>query len=339
MIILRYVQVKEPTQQEKKELLSEERKGGNEYPGQRQRQHKLTKDIRNSGIPKLDIKGAIFLAISITSFLSALSFVQSSEDELSKPFYISWKIILLSLVGFCSLTAFVVIERKSSSPLIDFKLIARKPILISNIIVIIWGICTFAIFQTIPILVQSPVLTGGIGGNAIDAANIQLPFSITSLVFGPTSGIIISRIGSSKVTLIGAIITTISLVGILVFHANAIQLGINLAIVGVGLALLNVGQLNINTTSVSPKNIGVSLGINTLLRYIGSAIGPAVVGMLMQSNQSVIKTADGIYTAFPSRESYNFIFLFILIAVAITIILSMKIAHTKIDQTTVEKSH
>jgi MFS family permease len=183
------------------------------------------------------------------------------------------------------------------------------------------------------------VLTGGIGGNAIDAANIQLPFSITSLVFGPTSGIIISRIGSSKVTLIGAVITTISLIGILVFHANAIQLGINLAIVGVGLALLNVGQLNINTTSVSPKNIGVSLGINTLLRYIGSAIGPAVVGMLMQSNQSVIKTAEGIYTAFPSRESYDFIFLFILIAVAITIILSMKIAHTKIDQTTVEKSH
>src|ERR687896_127689 len=340
IIILRYVQVKEPTekiltQKEQKELLDEESKGSDEYSGQQQ----STKDIRNSGIPKLDIKGAIFLAISITSFLSALSFVQSSEDELPKPVYISWKIILLSLVGFCSLTAFVVIERKSPSPLIDFKLIARKPILISNIIVIIWGICTFAIFQTIPILVQSPVLTGGIGGNAIDAANIQLPFSITSLVFGPTSGIIISRIGSSKVTLIGAVITTISLIGILVFHANAIQLGINLAIVGVGLALLNVGQLNINTTSVSPKNIGVSLGINTLLRYIGSAIGPAVVGMLMQSNQSVIKTADGISRSFPSRESYNFIFLFILIAVAITIILSMKIAHTKIDQTTVEKHH
>ena len=211
--------------------------------------------------------------------------------------------------------------------------------MISNIIVIIWGICTFAIFQTIPILVQSPVLTGGIGGNAIDAANIQLPFSVTSLVFGPTTGIIISRIGSYKVTLIGAVITTISLSGTLIFHANAIQLAINLAIVGVGLALLNVGQLNINTTSVSPRNMGVSLGINTLLRYIGSAIGPAVAGMLMQANQNVIKTADGISRAFPSRESYNFIFLFILIAAAITILLSIKIAHTKIDQTTVEKQH
>jgi MFS family permease len=333
IIILRYVQVKEPTER----ILTQESKGSDEHPGQQQ----STKDIRNSGTPKLDIKGAIFLAISITSFLSALSFVQSSDNntELQKPFSIPWEILLLSVVGFGSLTAFILAERRSSSPLIDLSLISHKPILISNIIVIIWGICTFAIFQTIPILVQSPVITGGIGGNAIDAANIQLPFSITSLVFGPTSGIIISRIGSSKVTLIGAVITTISLIGTLIFHANAIQLAINLAIVGVGLALLNVGQLNINTISVSPKNIGASLGVNTLLRYIGSAIGPAVAGMLMQANQSVIKTADGISRSFPSRESYNFIFLFILIVVAITILLSMKIPHTKADQTTVEKQH
>jgi MFS family permease len=342
IIILRYVQVKEPTekistQQDQKELLNEESKGTDKYPGKQQRQHKL---IPNSGTSKVDIKGAILLAITITSFLSALSFVQSSDNnDLLKPFYVSWRILLLSLVGFGSLTAFIFVERRSTSPLIDLKLIARKPILISNIIVIIWGICTFAIFQTIPILVQSPVLTGGFGGNAIDAANIQLPFSVTSLVFGPTTGIIISRIGSSKVTLIGAVITTISLSGTLIFHANAIQLAINLAIVGVGLALLNVGQLNINTTSVSPRNMGVSLGINTLLRYIGSAIGPAVAGMLMQANQNVIKTADGISSAFPSRESYNFIFLFILIAAAITILLSIKIANTKIDQTTVEKQH
>jgi MFS family permease len=257
IIIWRYVQVKKPTekqsnQQERKEVLNEKSKGAGKYPEKQQRQHKLTEDISNSGKPKLDIKGAIFLAISITSFLSVLSFVQSSSDnntDLQKSFSIPWEILLLSLVGFGSLTAFIIVEMKSSSPLIDPKLIANKPILISNIIVIIWGICTFAIFQTIPILVQSPVLTGGIGGNAIDAANIQLPFSITSLVFGPTSGIIISKIGSSKVILTGAIITTVSLLGILIFHTTAIQLAINLAIVGVGLALLNVGQLNINTTS------------------------------------------------------------------------------------------
>jgi MFS family permease len=327
IIIWRYVQIKEPTEKELtrqkyKDVLDEETKGSHKYPEKQQSQHKLTESITNSGKSKLDIKGAIFLAITITSFLSALSLVQSSDDtDLLKPFYVPWKILLLSLVAFGSLIVFILVERQSRSPLIDFKLIANKPILISNIIVIIWGICTFAIFQTIPILVQSPLLTGGIGGNAIDAANIQLPFSITSLVFGPTSGLIISRVGSPRVTLTGAIITTLGLLGILIFHVNAIQLAINLAIVGVGLALLNVGQLNINTTSVLPRNIGVSLGINTLLRYIGSSVGPAVAGMLMQANQNVVMTVHGISGTFPSRESYNLIFLFILVAVAINYII------------------
>lgn len=342
IIILQYVRVKEESTEiliQQKNSSIEEKKDAEKYLGKQMRQTKLTKDIINSGITtRLDIKGAIFLAITIISYLSALTLIQSSENtNLLKSSYVPREIVLLCFMGSVSLAAFIIVERKASSPLIDFKLIAHAPVLISNIIVIIWGICTFAIFQTIPILVQSPVLAGGIGGNAIYAANTQLPFSITSLIFGPTSGFIISRIGSSKVTLIGAIVTTLGLIGILIFHTNAIQLAINLAIMGVGLSLLNVGQLNINSTSVPPRFIGLSLGINTLLRYIGSAIGPTVAGMLMQTNQNLIKISDGISKAFPSRQSYDFIFMFILILAAITIFLSVKIMHARVDKTSVSK--
>jgi MFS family permease len=336
IIILQYVRVKELTEIliEQKNSSIEEKKDTEKYLGKQMRQTKLTKDIINSGITtRLDIKGAILLAITITCFLSALTLIQPSENtDLLKSSYVSLEIVLLCFMGSVSVAAFIIVERKASSPLIDFKLIAHKPILISNIIVIIWGICTFAIFQTIPILVQSPVLSGGIGGNAVYAANIQLPFSITSLIFGPTSGFIISRIGSSKVTLIGAVVTTVGLLGLLFFHTNAIQLAINLATMGIGLSLLNVGQLNINSTSVSSRFIGLSLGINTLLRYIGSAIGPTVAGMFMQTNQDLIKISDGISEAFPSRQSYDFIFMFILILAAITIFLSVKIMHVRVDK-------
>src|SRR5919109_892760 len=80
IIIWRYVQTKKPTekqsiQYEQTKLLNEESKGPNRM------HHKLTKNIPNSGKSKLDIKGAIFLAITVTSFLSALSFVQSSDNN------------------------------------------------------------------------------------------------------------------------------------------------------------------------------------------------------------------------------------------------------------------
>lgn len=277
-------------------------------------------------LAKLDFKGIIFLAISVTSFLSALTLVQSqpTSSEIST---IYWQVTVLASLGSASFGVFIIVEKKSASPIVDFKLISRKPILISNILVIIWGICTFAVFQTIPILVQSPVEVGGLGGNAINAANIQLPFSITSLIFGPTSGFIISRIGSPRVIVIGAMVMTCGFFAISVLTHDAVHLAITLAIIGVGLALLNVGQLNVNATSVSPTLIGTSLGINTLLRYIGSAVGPAVAGMLMQSNQTVIEINGNLSKSFPSEQSYSFIFATILALSIVAVILSGRLLH------------
>lgn len=339
IIIIKHVRVKESSQI----LIQQQRKSLYEYgegissEGFIGKVIKLTKSMKEKVIPNytivdgLDIKGIIFLAITITSFLSALTLVQSSAENTRSqeipPAY--WQLVVLSFLCSASLATFIVVEKKSSSPIIDFKLIANRPILISNIIVIIWGICTFAIFQTIPILVQSPVQAGGLGGNAVDAANIQVPFSITSLIFGPTSGFIISKIGSSKVTLVGALVTTCGLFAILGLHSDVIQLATSLAIVGVGLSLLNVGQLNINSTSVSPTLIGTSLGINTLLRYIGSAIGPAIAGVLMQTNQTMISTNENVLKSFPSSASYDFIFTVTLVLAVIAILFSVKIVYIK----------
>jgi MFS family permease len=292
---------------------------------------KNQKDTRHSSLAsKLDIKGIIFLAISIISFLSSLTLIRSSETVNSKTEFLSPLFVLLCTICIASLSIFIIVEKRSSLPLVDLKLIAKNPLWITNIVVIIWGICTFSIFQTIPVLIQNPG-PFGIGGTAIDAANIQLPFSISSLIFGPTGGWIISKIGSTKVIKIGAIILTIGLFGLFMFHNNALILAENLTIVGVGLALLNVGQLNIITSSVPIHYIGVSLGINTLLRYIGSAIGPAIAGMIMQYNLRLTQASDIGIKALPSKESYGLIFLFILILAIVTIILSMLIKKPQKD--------
>jgi hypothetical protein len=60
------------------------------------------------------------------------------------------------------------------------------------------------------------------------------------------------------------------------------------------------------------------------MRIVGSAIGPALAGMYMQSNQSIINIV-GVARYFPSAESYNFIFLtgmlLSIIAIALAIVL------------------
>jgi MFS family permease len=67
---------------------------------------------------------------------------------------------------------------------------------------------------------------------------------------------------------------------------------------------------------------GVSLGISSLMRIIGASIGPAVAGMYMQSNGSIL-TIEGITRFFPSMESYNLIFLTAAIVSIVSIALAI----------------
>jgi len=59
-----------------------------------------------------------------------------------------------------------------------------------------------------------------------------------------------------------------------------------------------------------------------LMRIVGSAIGPALAGMYMQSNQSIIDIG-GIIQHLPSGESYNLIFITGILLSVVTIILAI----------------
>jgi hypothetical protein len=89
----------------------------------------------------------------------------------------------------------------------------------TNLILMIVAMSMFMLFQTIPILVRSPE-PDGFAGNAVNAANILLPFAIIILLFGPTSGFIISKVGSAKPTIAGTMITSIGFISLLIFHSN-----------------------------------------------------------------------------------------------------------------------
>jgi MFS family permease len=277
-----------------------------------------------------DIKGTVTLASTIISLILALTLVQS-ENNVSVKSSISISTLLFIFSGL-SLFIFIFLERKTSAPLINLQLIKLKPIFMTNIIILIWGIATFTIFQTIPVLMRTPQPMG-FGGSALDVVYLTLPFSIMSLIFGPTSGFIISKVGSFRVILAGSIIATIGFGSILVLYNNLIWTAISLGIIGSGLSLLNVGQIYINTASTPIKFIGISFGVNTLFRYVGSAIGPAIAGMFMQTNQTSLKISDEVNNIayYPSSNSFMEIFLCMTSLVFISVILSIMIKRHRIQ--------
>jgi MFS family permease len=271
-----------------------------------------------SGMRSLDVKGAITLAITIASFLLTLTYIGNSNSGNASTYPTQIVVVPLALLSIGSLALFVIIERRATSPLIELSLMTHKILLPANMLILIFGITMLMVYQTTPILVRSPQPLG-FGGDAVASATVQLPFMIVILIFAPSSGFIVSKIGNLKPTIAGTIIMTIGFFSLFMFHSTKFMVAINLAIVAAGISLIQVGAFNITMEYTPLRFSGVSLGMSVVLVLIGSSIGPAIAAIYMQTHQELVK---GVTTgSFPSPISYNLIFLTATLISAISIVL------------------
>jgi len=163
------------------------------------------------------------------------------------------------------------------------------------------------IYQTLPILIRSP-LPVGFGGDASSIAIVQLPYMIVSLIFSVASGFLVSKFGNLRPTTLGTMITTIGFFVLFMFHSTEASITAVLVIVAIGLALMQIGSVNVVLTSTPKQFSGISLGMNLLIYLIGSSVGPVIAGIYLQANQVFVKSETAI-ASFPSPASYNLIFL------------------------------
>ena len=246
----------------------------------------------------IDIKGSVVLAITIISFLVGISYLENNTGQ-------GFESIICFAVAGISLAAFIAIEKRTDSPLIDFKLLTNKMLLFGILILLIVGLCTFMVYQTIPIMIQSPQPLG-FGGTELTTATIQLPFMIIFLIGSITSGFALNKIGNKRLTAIGTIISTVGFFSLLLFHSTDYMVTITLAIIAAGLSLAFIGGFNIVLLSTPIQFSGIAIGMTLLLNLIGQSIGPSIAGMYLQMYRS---TVQGFSGSFPTPEAYNLIFL------------------------------
>ena len=290
--------------------------------------------FNSNGMRSLDVKGAITLAVTIASFLLTLTYIGNSSSSSNISAYPTQIIVVsLALLSTASLVLFVIIERRAASPLIELSLMTHKILLPANLLILIFGITMLMVYQTTPILVRSPQPLG-FGGDAVASATVQLPFMIVILVFAPSSGFIVSKIGNLKPTVAGTIIMTVGFFSLFIFHSTEFMVAINLAIVAAGISLIQVGAFNITMEYTPLRFSGVSLGMSVVLVLIGSSIGPAIAAIYMQTHQELAKGVGS--GSFPSPVSYNLIFLtaalISVISVSIVMILKRRMTQSSLKK-------
>jgi MFS family permease len=291
---------------------------------------KLVSKIDNS----IDIKGTLTLIVLVSSFLVALTLLPNS---ISQSQYKNSNLIIISALFALSvalLPLFISIQKKAKSPLIDLQLLKDIILLPTNILIMTIGISMFIIYQSLPILIQSP-LPLGFGGGPVAAASVQLPFMIMSFIISVLSGFLISKIGNIKPTVVGSIISAIGFFLLFLYHSTEYVIAVELSVIAIGLSFAEIGAFNISLVSAPLHLSGTALGITMLLFLIGMSVGPTISGIYMESFKS---TVNGMYGSFPSSFAYDMIFLtsliFSIFSIIITLIVTRKLMHKISRKTT-----
>lgn len=260
---------------------------------------------------KFDLRGSILLGVSIITFLLFITFLKTDSFDTSDKLLNSIRVPITSLfcltVFILSFVAFLLFERKTKFPLITSSLFLDRRILSSNIILLIVGMSMFTIFQTLPILAQSPYPVG-FNNNAIQMSLVQMPFALVLLILGPLVGLIITRIGQTTPLVIGTLAMALGFSLLLLMRFNEFYISIYLVVISIGLSLTNVSSTNIVMVQSSFQQIGISLGISNLLRIIGSSIGPTIAGVFMQTHLFLVTLSKNQYQYFPASTAYDLIF-------------------------------
>jgi MFS family permease len=234
-----------------------------------------------------------------------------------------------------SLVIFVLVERRVVSPLLDLRLLKDKILLPAYMILVATGITMFMQYPAIVQLVRSPPPLG-FGGNAVDAANVQLPFMIMFLVFASVTPLIINRIGRLNPIILGSIISIAGSVGLLLYHSTELAVAANLSIIASGLSLTITATWNVVVSSSPKLFIGISVGVGALLLFLGMAIGPALTGVYLENHQTI----EGIPGSYPALESYNWVYLtsalLSVLSLAFVLILKKRASRSQIEIVTTE---
>ncbi|MFE8703501.1 MDR family MFS transporter [Cytobacillus sp. FJAT-54145] len=223
---------------------------------------------------EIDYPGAILLTISIATLMVVL--VEGGVNWA----WTSLPTISLFLVSMIALVFFVLQERKAAEPMMPFTIWKERSIFIANMTSLTTGVMLIGISSFLPAFVQgvmerSPI----VAGFTLTTMSIGWPIAAT------VAGKLLLRVGYRTTSLIGGVSL---IVGSILFvtlspEAGPIWAAVASFFVGIGMGLTTTSFIVSIQSTVSWQQRGVATAANMFMRNLGSTIGAALLGGILNS--------------------------------------------------------
>ncbi|GAB7051117.1 MFS transporter [Catenuloplanes indicus] len=199
------------------------------------------------------------------------------------------------------LATWIVVEFRSSNPLIDMRMMRRPAVWTTNLVALLFGAGMFGAYAFLPQLIQTPVAAGyGFGASLTTTGLLMLPMLIAMAASGSLSGPLNTRLSGKAQLVIGASLVALACASIAAFHHAPWQVATAGAVFGLGLGVSFAAMINLIVHAVPPSQTGVASGMNTNIRTIGASIGTAVVASIVTGHMQPngLPYESGYTTAF-----------------------------------------
>ncbi|MEE4023691.1 MFS transporter [Gordonia sp. PKS22-38] len=260
-----------------------------------------------------DVVGAIGLALGLSGVLIAVS---KGNDW-------GWgtaTTLGLLFGGLVVLLLWGVYELRHADPLVDLRTTARPAVLLTNIAAIAIGFGMMAQAIVVPQLLEIPEAMGGMGQTLLAAGLWMAPGGLMMMLFAPVSGTLINKIGAKFTMAIGASVLGLGYLGAFLLMNAPWQLAVASVICSAGVGIGYAAMPTLIMNAVPMHEAGAAVGLNGLMRSIGTTTASAVMALVLTSSTVTYGSVE-----VPGESAFKWCFLIGAIAAFVGVAITMAI--------------
>ena len=218
-----------------------------------------------------DVLGAMLLSAGLLALLLAVA-----QGAAWGPV----AVVVLLLLSAGSFAALWVQERRAADPLLDLRTLGRPALLLVNLLTLLLGFIPYVFYVGLPALFQSspPV---GFGMTVAATGLAMLPGAVLVVVGGRIAPVLRKRMPAAAVAVMALVLMAAGGAGSALAVGSLPAVVVFFSLVGLGNGLGFALAADLVSRLVPRTEVAAALGVNGVLRTVGSAFGTPVTMLLI----------------------------------------------------------
>ena len=259
---------------------------------------------------RIDVVGVIGLAAGLSAVLLAVS--RGNDWGWTSP-----RTLGLLIGGVVILLVWGWLELRVAQPLVDLRVSARGPVLLTNLASVAMGFALFSAQIAFPQLLELPTTADGFGLPLLHASLIIMPSGLAMLAMSPISGRLIQQWGPKPLLMTGSSVIGLGYAIAVFVDLQEWHILVINVLVGIGIGVGYAAMPTLIMRSVPETETGAANGLNTLMRSLGTATAAALIAAILMRFPNYV---DGV--ALPSTQGFQVAFGFGLAASALCTVIA-----------------